>query len=83
MLNNIYFFIITGTSFDDSSTEYCRLDDPSSFDDPIVDIIFQSSEKIDGYSGSEDDSDEDDCDHSHTKKTPAGILCYIYNLFVP
>ena len=43
----------------------------------------QSSEKPDGYSGSEDDySDEDDCDHSHAKKKP-GILCYIYKLFVP
>ena len=77
MLNNIYFFIITGTSFDDSSTEYYRLDDPRSFDDPIVDMVLQSCEKKDGYSGSEDDSDEDDYDHSHAKETP-GILCYIY-----
>ncbi len=80
MLNNIYFFIITGTSYDDSSTEYYKLEDRSCFDDPILDM--QSSEKPDGYSGSEDDSHEDDCDNSHAKKKP-GILCYIYKLFVP
>jgi hypothetical protein len=80
LLNNIYFFIITGTSYDDSSTDYYRLEDRSSSDDPILDM--QSSEKPDGYSGSEDDySDEDDCDHSHAKKKP-GILCYIHKLFV-
>ena len=77
MLNNIYFFIITGTSFDDSSTEYYRLEDRSSFDDPIVDMVVQSCEKEDGYSGTEDDSDEDDDDHSHAKEN-SGILCYIY-----
>jgi len=89
--NNIYFFIITGTCFDDSSTEYCRLDgpssfdDPRSFDDPIVDDMFlQSSEKkvsddvlVDNGDGSEDDSDKDDDDHSHAKKTP-DILSYIF-----
>ena len=81
MLNNIYFFIIIiGTSYDDSSTDYYRLEDRSNFDDPILDM--QSSEKPAGYSGSEDDSDEDDCDHSHAKKKP-GILCYIHKLFVP
>ena len=80
MLSNIYFFIITGTSYDDSSTDYYRLENRSNFDDPILDT--QSSEKPDGYSGSEDDSDEDDCDHSHAKNAP-GILCYIYKLFVP
>ncbi len=62
MLNNINFSIITGSSFDDSSTEYYRLDDRSSFDDPVVDIFLQSCDKKDG---SEDDSDEDDNDHSH------------------
>ena len=83
MLNNIYFSIITGSSFDDSSVENYRLGDQCSFDDPIIDdLILQSSEKPDGYSGSEDDSDEDDCDHSHAKNAP-GILCYIYKLFVP
>jgi hypothetical protein len=79
LLNDIYFFIITGTSYNDSSSEYYRLEDRSSFDDPILDM--QPSEKPDGYSGSEDDSDEDDCDHSHAKKP--GILCYIHKLFVP
>ena len=82
MLKNIYFFIITGTSYDDSSTDYYRLEDRSSSDDPILDM--QSSEKPDGYSGSgseDDHSDEDDCDHSHAKKKP-GILCYIHKLFV-
>ena len=77
LLNNIYFFIITGTSFDDSSTEYYRLEDRISSDDPIVDMVVQSCEKEDGYSGTEDDSDEDDDDHSHAKET-SGILCYIY-----
>ena len=82
MLNNIYFFIITGTSYDDSSTDYYRLvEDRSSSDDPILDMQF--SEKPDGYSGSEDDdSDEDDCDHSHHAKKKPGILCYIHKSFV-
>ena len=62
MLNNIYFSIITGSSFDDSSTEYYRLDDPSSFDDQMVDMFLQSCDKKDC---SEDDFDEDDNDHSH------------------
>ena len=82
MLNNIYFFIITGSSFDDSSVEHYRLGDHCSFDDPILDTFLQSSEKPDGYSGSDIDSDKDDCDHSHAKKTP-GVLCYIHKLFVP
>jgi len=77
LLINIYFSIITGSSFDDSSVEYYRLGDQSSFDDPIVDLILQfSSVKPDGYSGSEIDSDEDDDDHSHAKNTQ-GILFYI------
>ncbi len=76
MLINIYFSIITGSSFDDSSVEYYRLGDQSSFDDPIVDLVLQSSVKPDGYSGSKIDSDEDDDDHSHAKNTQ-GILFYI------
>ena len=76
MLNNIYFSIITGSSFDNSSVVHYRLGDQCSFDDPIVDVILQSREKKDGYSASEIDSDEDDNDHSHAKNTQ-GIAFYI------
>ena len=76
MLNNIYFSILTGSSSDDSSVVHYRLGDQCSFDDPIVDVILQSSVKPDGYSGSEIDSDEDDNANSHAKNTQ-GIAFHI------